>query len=423
MNMKRRTLSWLLSIVALIVAVAAGLVLLWTAPQTEPEEKVRAVRMVRTMPLKPRSEPIFVEQRGEVIPARRVVMQSEVAGRVIRHHPSLVPGGYVQAGEELIKIDPSEYLLALTEMESALEEARYEQEVEQGRQVVASRELKLLEEDLSQSDVNRALVLREPHLRRTEALIQRATNEIAKARLDLARTSVQAPFNAMVLDENIELGQQVSPSSTLCTLVGTDEFWVQALLPHGDLKWIQLPGPNQPGSEVTVLLHTGDGDTAQWKGRVIRLLSDLDPVGRMARVMIRVTDPLDLEGQRDGIPLLLGSYVEVRIDAGMLEDVIAIPRAGLREGNRIWVVDQNHAVRIREADIKWSRRDTVLIANNVKPGEELILFGLRNALPGLQVEPRPMDDGAVADVAEGLETGLTEEEEKVEADESMQPSS
>lgn len=406
--MKRKTISWILSMVALAAGALVGFIFIWTAPETKPVDKVRAVRMVRTMPLTAQTEPIFVEANASVIPAQKVVMQPEVRGRVIRHHESLVPGGYVRAGEELIKIDPSEYLLTLTEMESALEEARYELELEAGRQVVASRELRLLEEDLSQSEINRALVLREPHLRRTEALIRKATNEIAKARLDLARTSLITPFNAMVLGENIEIGQQVAPGFAVCTLVGTDEFWVQATLPHGDLKWIQLPGPDHPGSKATVLLDTGHGESARWEGRVIRLLSDLDPDGRMARVLIGVSDPLGLKRDDHGIPLLLGSFVEVRIDAGQLADVIPIPRQALREGNRIWVVDHNHAVQIREADIRWTRRETVLIANNVEPGEELIVSGLRNALPGLEVDPRPIDDADAFPPSDPVEPGPPE---------------
>lgn len=139
-------------------------------------------------------------------------------------HDALVPGGYLKAGDELIRIDPSDYKLALNEQETGLDQAVFELEVEKGRQVVASREWKLLESDLADGEANPSLVLREPHLRRTEALIRKATNEIAKAALDLSRTVISAPFNSVVLDESVEIGQLVEPGSSICTLVGTDEF-------------------------------------------------------------------------------------------------------------------------------------------------------------------------------------------------------
>lgn len=383
---------WPLAIV--LLGLLSGGVLLWTAPETQPEDKVRAARMVQTLQVSPTNEPIRVSDHGTVIPARQVVMRPEVRGRVIRQHPALVPGGYLPAGAELIQIDPAEYELALTEHQTALEEARFELDLEKGRQVVAAREWGLLENELMAGDVNRALVLREPHLRRTEAMLRKATNEIAKARLNLSRTTVTAPFNAMVLEESVEIGQLVEPGSQICTLVGTDEFWVRATVPVGMLKWIRLPRPDHPGSAAEVILDTGNGQAMSRRGTVIRLLSDLDPIGRMARVLVRVPDPLGLQTGNPGIPLLLESYVRVEMEAGELRNVLNIPRSVLREGERIWVVDSNNELQIRPVEILWPRGDRVLIANCLHPGEQLVVSGLKTALPGLKVDPQPLSGTA-----------------------------
>ena len=102
---------------------------------------------------------------------------------------------------------------------------------------------------------------------------------------------------------------------------------IQVSVPFSELKWIQFPQGNLPGAEVEVVLDAGEGEIATWEGRVVRLLSDLDEVGRMARVVVAVQDPLGLESEKsDELPLLLGSYVEVRLDAGELENVITVPR-------------------------------------------------------------------------------------------------
>ena len=76
--------------------------------------------------------------------------------------------------------------------------------------------------------------------------------------------------------------------------MGTDEFWVQVAIHVSELKWVQFPEEGQSGAETRVILDMGDGESAAWKGRVIRLLSDLDPLGRMARLLVSVTDPLQL---------------------------------------------------------------------------------------------------------------------------------
>jgi RND family efflux transporter MFP subunit len=394
-NQIRPTVFWSLGIIG--AGVFCALVLLWTAPETRPEEQVQPVRLVQTLSLSPRTVAVTVSAEGPVIPARRVVMKPEVRGRVIEHHESLVPGGYIQAGEQLIQIDPADYKLALEEQETALEEATFEFEVERGRQVVASREWQLLESALTHSEVNRALVLREPHLRRIEAMIRQAANEINRAQLALSRTSVTAPFNAMVLHEAVEIGQLVETGSEICTLIGTDEFWVQATLNVDDLRWIRLPTPERPGPTARVTYDVGDGRTVQWDGQVARLLSNLEPNARMARLLIRVPDPLGLDTNQGRMPLLLDSYVSVEIDAGEMEDVLTVPLASVREGVRIFIVNQDIEVVIRDAEVRWTQGDTALIANVAGPGEQLIVGGLRTALPGMKVSPQPLAAGDTPD--------------------------
>ncbi|MEW6157873.1 MAG: efflux RND transporter periplasmic adaptor subunit [Verrucomicrobiota bacterium] len=390
-----------LSAAVLVAGAVLAVILIATAPQTQPEEKSRPARLVQTIEVRPRTESIKVRAEGTVVPARRVTMQPQVSGRVIWQHPSLVEGGYVKEGEELIQIDRADYELALAEQEAALEEAQFELTLEKGRQVVAAREWGLLEKELSDGEVNRALVLREPHLERTEALVRRATNEIAKAKLDLTRTSIRAPFNAMILSEAVEIGQLVAPSTAICTLVGTDEFWVQASLPVGELKWVELPRQGQSGSAARIVLDAGNGKPIHWDGRVVRLLADLEPSARMARVVVSVPNPLERSSSTGSLPLLLGSYVRVEIDAGELREVLVIPRAALREGNRLWVVNAQKELQVRDAEILWTRPESLLIANCILPGEQLIVSGLRVALPGMKVEPRLMSASDVAQAMNG----------------------
>lgn len=374
---------------------AASWVLLRTAPETPTEDKGQAAKIVQVIDLTPTDERILVTAWGTVIPAREVTVRTQVGGRVVRQHEALVPGGRVTEGEELAGIEPTDYELALIEREAELEEAKFEFEVERGRQIIARREWEQLRNDLPEADANPSLALREPHQRLAEAAVEKAENAINRARVDLDRTSVAAPFNGMVLEEHMEVGQLLESGGDICRLVGTDSFWVRVTLPMTDLKRMRLPQLNQPGAAAEVRLDTGNGAAPAWPGRVARLLADLETTGRMARVLVEVEDPLGLNSG-DGdvpVPLLLGSYARVEIEAGRLTNVLSIPRGALREGNRLWLVGDDDRIRIVEPEILWTRPDSVLVPDVRQPGERLIVSELKSALPGMEVNPQPLDPG------------------------------
>lgn len=385
---------WPVILAILIVGILVGIFLLMTGPRTQPGEKQRGSRIVRTIQLVPGSHNVNVTGYGSVIPAQRVVIRPQVQGRILEQHPQLVPGGRIQVGEVLFKIDPSDYEIAVKEQEFALEEARFSLEMEQGNQVVASREWKILEQELPENEINRSLVLRQPHLRRAQASLDRAENQIARAELDLSRTVIKAPFNAIVLEESVDQGQLVNTGADTCILVGSDQAWVMTTISLQDLTHIQYPSGERPGSKAMVYLDTGEEEPLVWEGRVSQLLSDLEPTGRMARVIVETPDPygLDPESDPNAAPLLIGSYVKVVIDVGEIENALEIPRTALREGSRIWVVDQEKRLQIRETNILWTRKDTVLVENRMQEGETLIVSGLKVALPGMVVEPFPVDE-------------------------------
>jgi hypothetical protein len=172
--------------------------------------------------------------------------------------------------------------------------------------------------------------------------------------------------------------------------VGSDEFWIEATIPFSQLRWVRFPDANEPGARARVVFDAGEDKSATWNGRVLRLLSDLDPLARMARLVVSVSDPLNLQAESDdNLPLLLGSFVKVEIEAGELENALRVPRIALREGNRIWVVGADRRLQILPATVLWREEETVLIADNLEDGQQLIVSDLRVALPGMEVDPQP----------------------------------
>lgn len=381
--------SWRWAAALLLAAIGVGYWLFKTGPETETKEEPRPPKIVKTVSPPLSAHRISVEAYGTVIPARQIVVKPQVGGQILNHHPNLTPGGFLMEEEKLLEIDPS--LLRLSVRETSAAEARAEallKEAERKREealrlaqerVIANTELASLE---SQAKAQSA------ELRRLRAIREREEEM-------LRRHVLRAPFNAIVLEEAVEIGQHVDPGFAAATLVGADEFWVRVSLPMEKLRWIRLPKKKgerkegQEGARAEVYLEMGGERTVHRSGRVVRLLVDLQPEGRMARLLVRIPDPMGLDGRADGPPLLLGSYVRVEIDAGELKDVIEAPREVLKEGEQVWISDSNNELQIRAAQVLWRSGEVVYLNNILESGESIIVSPLRTALPGMKINPQP----------------------------------
>jgi RND family efflux transporter MFP subunit len=348
--------------------------------------------LVEVVELRETSVPVTIEAYGTVIPARRLILQTEVEGRIIYQDDALVPGGVIPAKRKLLQVDPEDYKIQIKELEAALTEARFEVETEQGKRIVAKREWKLLEKEITTSPIGRRLALREPHKERAAARVQAAQSRLDQAKLDEKRTTLICPFNAMVIDESVEVGQLVSRQAKLATLVGTDEFWVQVSIPMGKLPRISFARADKDGSTVKVVCDTGAGAAIVRTGRVLRLLGDLNTSGRMARVLVTIDNPLDLQsGDSSGAApmgarcILLGCYTKVEIQAGVQDGVYIVPRSALRQGDRLWLVSRDNKLVFRQAEVIWRRSGDVLVRCEVVPGEKLVTSRLGTPLSGDKV--------------------------------------
>lgn len=339
--------------------------------------EVEAARSIR--------EPIEVTADGVAVASRQLVVQAQVSGRLDSIHESLVVGGLIDAGERIATIEADDYRIAVDEARASVAQAGAQLEIERGRQRVAEREWEIFSESAPDS-ADSALATREPQVRSAEIQVEIAEARLARARLNRSRTSIEAPFSGLVLRENAELGQLVTAQYQLATIVGTDEFWVEVSVPVDALASIRIPGINAvDGSPVTVLQRSPSG-TIERDGRVVRLLGEMSQVGRMARLIVSVEDPLDLQRPLDQrrIPLLLGSYVTVVLEGATLEDVIEVPRTALHDGTNVYVAVDGE-LSIRQVDIAWRRADSVYVREGIRPGERYVTSPIPIAVDGMKI--------------------------------------
>ncbi|MEM1024452.1 MAG: efflux RND transporter periplasmic adaptor subunit [Myxococcota bacterium] len=375
-----------------VMLFGAGLAVLFILSRSSPERVVPEplptrvdVALVTT-----EERPVEVQGTGEVVSARQVELLPEVTGRVRAHHAQLRPGGTVESGALLLTLDSRDYQAALAQAEASLEQARFELTLEKGRQRIAQKEFELLRTDENMSPEEKGLALREPHLRKAEASVRAAESAHDKAKLDVARTRIRAPFDAFVQTESVDLGQLVGPQSVLARLVGTEVFWVQIKVPVSSLSWLRRGTP-------ATLRQTSTGQILERRGEVIEVLSDLDQVGRMARVLVAIEDPLHLDRpEADRQPLLLGAFVEASLEGRAVQDVAVIPRPALRGEDEVWLMDAEDRLEIRDVEIVWRGRDEVYVQRGLKAGERLVTSRIATPVPGMALRTSDSEPGTPA---------------------------
>ncbi|WP_456473573.1 efflux RND transporter periplasmic adaptor subunit [Desulfolithobacter sp.] len=386
---KRTTWQKALALCIILGLLAAGLMAsrytLHSRPaiKRNPPEKMQLPVQVLSL-YRMDTQPI-VQAMGTVIPSRELAVMSQVTGIVRTVHPNLVPGGRIRAGDILVAIDDRDYQLALERSTHNLEKVRMDLRLEEGSQAVARREFELIREHDTPVPFKAPadLILRKPQLAKARAALAAAETDVARARLDLERTRIRAPFNAVVLERNVTVGSLVSPQTTVARLAATDTFWVRLAVPHSALQAIDLPRGDEPGAPVA-LRDAADPKGPQVQGRILRMLGDIDPAGIMARLIVEVTTPL-----QGTPPLLLEQPVQALITGRTLKNCFRLPRTAVRLDNTVLLADQDNRLIIRHIEPVWRDANWVYVQDGLHEGDRLIVSPVAAPVEGITLSIIP----------------------------------
>jgi RND family efflux transporter MFP subunit len=321
---------------------------------------------------------------GSVRPSKDIILSARVSGEVIAVSPNFTPGGYVKKGDVLLRIDPSDYRNTLQLRESDLHQAEADLNIELGRQNVAQKDFQLLEEELAGED--KSLILREPQLNAAKSRVEAAQAAVEQAKLDLQRTTIRAPFDAHILNRNINVGSQVSPGENLGRLVGMDVYWIEATLPMSKLRWLALPQSElEKGSPVKITNRTAWENGEFREGYLYKLIGALEGNTRLAKVLVAVEDPLLQKSDSPDLqPLIIGAFMEVRIEATEIEDVFRVGRDFIRKDETVWVM-KDSKLQIREVEIPFQNADYAFITSGLNNNEKVVATNLTTVVEGVSL--------------------------------------
>ena len=333
--MSTKSLKILLPLVVVGLGAATAVLLVRSAPRAETVEPSTPPPLVRVVAAAPRPARLDVTSQGTVGPRIQATLTAQVAGRVVAVDPDFAAGGSFRAGEVLVRIDPTDYRLAVSQAEGEVARARTRLIREEAEAAVARAEWR----ELGSGEPD-PLALREPQLAEARSALQAATARLEQARANLERTTVEAPFTGRVAEQQVDVGQAVIPGTPLGRVFATAYAEVELPVPVAELEFldVDLTGAMADGPRVELSADLA-GAERRWPARIVRTAGSIDRQTRMLGLIARVEEPYGAAARAAGAALPMGLFVDAVIAGRSAEGVYVLPRAALRDGDRLLVVE------------------------------------------------------------------------------------
>jgi RND family efflux transporter MFP subunit len=395
-DMKKRWTRWLIVASIFAIAVVGAGMLARMKPPPEKKEVADVDLLVEVLPLRYETVRFTVTSQGNVRPRTETVLSAEVSGRVVEISPKFIPGGIFAKNEVLLRIDPTNYRVA----------------VDQAKAVLAQRQI----------EYDGAVKLRkqgyraEAELASAAAALETARAELTRSERNLDRTAIRLPYEGMVRAKEADLGQYVTAGSRLGVTFATDFAEVRLPLTDQDLAFVHLPDAGEIGEtgaargpEVT-LSSVQRGKKTEWKARIVRSEGVVDEKTRVTFAVARIEDPYNRHRtDPDSTPLPMGTFVSASISGSTAEDVIRIPRSAIRGNGQVVVVNNNNRLELRDVDILRSGAEDAFISSGVEAGERISITSIENPINGMRVrtadDPEPEPEQAPVEEAVAQDEG------------------
>lgn len=370
-----------------------------TAKKTEDAKAAAPVVIeVSTAPAILRQLPRFFEASGSLAPNEQTDVAPSIAGKVVAIGVDL--GSFVKRGQMIARLDPVDSRLRLEQTQAQLAQAqaavrqaeakigiRPGQNFDPTRvpEVVAARvalelaekQLRRAEKLVESGDVSRSAYdqlkaqrdgLHEQYevalsqARQNFAAVQVARTNVAnvQAQVALAQRSlsyalIYSPINGYISDRPVDLGEYVSPTTKVATVVNINPLRARIDIPE------QAIGSVRVGESVSVTVSAYT-DRA-FAGRIARISPNVTPTSRTLTVEAEVNNG-------DGV-LKPGQFATVKILQPQSTPAVLVPARAVRtEGgtSRVFVLKNGHAEQ-RLVQLGQTEGDLVEIKSGVAAGE------------------------------------------------------
>lgn len=378
--MTRKGKRALLIVSILAVSILAAFGLSTMKPPPESKDIADVAPLVNVITLDAADTSFRIESQGTIQPRTETTLSAEISGAIVSISPKFVAGGVFRRGEELLRIDPSNYAAAVDRAKALLEQRRIEFE---GAEKLRSQGYR------AESEYASAV-----------ASLAAARADLVNAERNLERSIISLPYAGMVRTKSADLGQYVNPGTMLGVTFATDFAEVRLPLTDQDLAFIDLPNATDiqdlgssagPAVELSAVQQ---GESRSWPAQIVRTEGVVDEKNRVTYAVARVVDPYHLgSGNGGDSPLPIGTFVAASIVGTTAVNVIRVPRIALRGNRQLMFVDAEDRLYIRDVEILRSDADYAYLRSGAKVGDRISLTTIESPLNGMKVRTSDNPEG------------------------------
>lgn len=354
----------LLTAVAVLAGTGAGSAFAQAKPEGKPGgHRQLPAALVVVAPVDRVREPPQVEFTGLVEPATRVLLSSDVAGKVVRLRRR--EGDVVAAEEVLAVLDNPTMALERGVLQARLAEskARLAQSKQQQQRLAILFGQKLTSAQ-KYEDGKAALAVAEAEFGTNQAQVERLEEQ-------LKRMVLRAPLGGQIVKASVDLGQWVTPNQPLFEIYNFERYEVRVGVPGRYLTAVPYAGV------VDVFLPELE---QRLTGEILSVVQHVSSDSGNFALRVSLSNP-------SGLPLS-GMVARVRLPLEAYRSMLTVPRdAIVRQGDRTHVVRvEDNKAQIVLVQVRGSLGDSVIVvAKDLRPLQLVVIRGNESLLPGAAV--------------------------------------
>jgi membrane fusion protein (multidrug efflux system) len=218
------------------------------------------------------------------------------------------------------------------------------------------------------------------------AAVLGADAELKQAELDLSYCEIRSPIDGIIGTRLVDVGNLVGRGepTLLSTISTVNPIRVTFSIPEREylrlVKRYSITHERATGAVLSLIL--ADNSVFPQKGRLIAV----------ERAVDEKTGTLSLQGQFSNPDAVLrpGQFARVRLATDQIEDAVLVPQRAvfsLQSTQVAYVVGNDNKVAVRSLQIRGQAEDHFIVAEGLKPGERVIVEGIRKVRPGQAVTP------------------------------------